>query len=901
VSIARRLGRGKRAVNNIGAIEDYLAATYAYGGGTLGGIPAMQQTLGGRSTELIPADYVGHALGGFRRNSVIFSCMLVRQLVFSAIRFQWQRFNNGRPSEMFGSSALSFLERPWPGGTTQDLLNRTIQSADLAGNAYWTTVDGEAVGMRPDWLQVLLLPRQVPGTLNEDGVRPPAMLSWKKVGYLYTEDGVNSGQEPVYLDASRVSHYAPIPDPLANYRGMSWLTPVIREVAGDESMTEHKRRFFDNGATGNIIVTHPETADIDTVKRFASELEDSLRRPVTDAVFRTLHVGGGADATVVGANLAEVEFSATQGHGETRIAAAAGVPPVIVGLSEGLQAATYCGTYNEAVWTTRGIVKLGEILPGDAVWSLVDGRLEPRKVTWHAPTGTKPVYTIRTRNRTVTFTDNHPVLVRVPGNSAGGNVSRAPGIEWRRVDQLRVGDKVVQARHLPDQGLGMLPTGAPATVDAMQWLGAYTGDGCLSGDGTVRMCIPVDDRARPHYEALAGRLFLRHSTPRHDRRAQDGLTDEMVRLRGEGLTYRQIVDRMGLALHPMSVRDRVATATREYGPTDVPVPTSPARNGFQLHSKHAVAWHHRMGVTGTASTKRVPGWVYELREDLRLAYLAGIVDTDGSVGVDGRLSVQFANRDLAEDVRMLLISCGIACSNLGEVTYTAAVLPNPGLRDTYRAWRFVASSAVEVATIPFADHVYRERVVANQHRHRPAGGDAAKAGLSDDLGFYTIRSIDVGPAEPVYDIEVEGGHSFLADGVVVHNSNYAQARRRFADGTMHPLWQNVAGTFEQMMGIPPAGVRLWYDTRDVPFLREDEKDAAQIALTQAQTMAQLVNSGYEPTSVSRAVLSGDFGLLTHTGFFSVQLRPPGEMVPPIGTPPPVQGAASTNGQQPAAV
>jgi phage portal protein BeeE len=473
VSIARRLGRGKRAVNNIGAIEDYLAATYAYGGGTLGGIPSMQQTLGGRSTELIPADYVGHALGGFRRNSVIFSCMLVRQLVFSAIRFQWQRFNNGRPSEMFGSSALSFLERPWPGGTTQDLLNRTIQSADLGGNAYWTAVDGEAVGMRPDWVQVLLLPRLVPGTLNEDGTRPPAMLSWKKVGYLYTEDGVNSGQEPVYLDASRVSHYAPIPDPLANYRGMSWLTPVIREVAGDESMTEHKRRFFDNGATGNIIVTHPETADIDTVKRFASELEDSLRRPVTDAVFRTLHVGGGADATVVGANLAEVEFSATQGHGETRIAAAAGVPPVIVGLSEGLQAATY--------------------------------------------------------------------------------------------------------------------------------------------------------------------------------------------------------------------------------------------------------------------------------------------------------------------------------------------------------------------------------------------------------------------------------------------SNYAQARRRLADGTMHPLWQNVAGTFEQMMGVPPAGVRLWYDTRDVPFLREDEKDAAQIALTQAQTMAQLVNAGYEPTSVSRAVLSGDFGLLTHTGFFSVQLRPPGEMVPPTGTPPPVQGAASTNGQQPAAV
>jgi phage portal protein BeeE len=37
----------------------------------------------------------------------------------------------------------------------------------------------------------------------------------------------------------------------------------------------------------------------------------------------------------------------TQGAGETRIAAAAGVPPVIVGLSEGLQAATY-SNYSQA-------------------------------------------------------------------------------------------------------------------------------------------------------------------------------------------------------------------------------------------------------------------------------------------------------------------------------------------------------------------------------------------------------------------------------------------------------------------------------------------------------------------------------------------------------------------------
>jgi hypothetical protein len=45
--------------------------------------------------------------------------------------------------------------------------------------------------------------------------------------------------------------------------------------------------------------------------------------------------------TVAGANLQQLDFRGTQGAGETRLCAAGGVPPVIVGLSEGLQAATY--------------------------------------------------------------------------------------------------------------------------------------------------------------------------------------------------------------------------------------------------------------------------------------------------------------------------------------------------------------------------------------------------------------------------------------------------------------------------------------------------------------------------------------------------------------------------------
>jgi hypothetical protein len=50
---------------------------------------------------------------------------------------------------------------------------------------------------------------------------------------------------------------------------------------------------------------------------------------------------------VVGADMRQLDFKATQGAGETRICAAARVPAIIVGVSEGLESATY-SNYGQA-------------------------------------------------------------------------------------------------------------------------------------------------------------------------------------------------------------------------------------------------------------------------------------------------------------------------------------------------------------------------------------------------------------------------------------------------------------------------------------------------------------------------------------------------------------------------
>lgn len=334
-SLIRRL-TGDRSIVSI---NDYIAAINTYGFN-----PSITSTISSRA-ETIDTSFVGYTLGGMKNNSIIFSCMAARQFVFSSVRFRFQRLRQGKPSDMFGTPALQILESPVPGESTQDLLSRMIQDADLAGNAYHvldtplTRLDGDSTSknilrLRPDWVDIVITPRM---RRLPDG--SAAQLGWQRMGYVYTEGGRQSGNDAVPLLVDEVSHFAPTPDPLAMFRGMSWLTPVAREIENDSLMTQHKRRFMENGATPNLIIKHPVGADRQKVIDFQKRL--NAENSGTENAGRTLNLYPGADPVIVGSNMEQLDFRAVQGAGETRIAAAAGTPPIIVGLSEGLESATY--------------------------------------------------------------------------------------------------------------------------------------------------------------------------------------------------------------------------------------------------------------------------------------------------------------------------------------------------------------------------------------------------------------------------------------------------------------------------------------------------------------------------------------------------------------------------------
>lgn len=353
--------RGRVGRRQIESLEDYALAlsSFTYGGLSygplMGGMGITQTLAGGQMTELAPNNFIGLSMFAYQSNGPVFACMLVRQLVFSSIRFQWQQLRGGKPSEMFGNGDLAVLEEPWPGGTTQDLLGRMINDADLAGNSYWykntslarlgtQSPGSELVRMRPDWTNIVCSQRMLErGPMLDNGRQQLGQLGWKKEGYVYSENGDHSS--PVAFMADEVVHFAPIPDPMATYRGMSWLTPILREIQADQAMTRHQRAFFDNGATVNMVVKHPDGASQEKVQTWIKEFKE--KHGGVENAYKTLNLYPGADAVAVGSNMKEIDFKSVRGGGETRIAAAAGVPPVIVGLSEGLAAATY-SNYGQA-------------------------------------------------------------------------------------------------------------------------------------------------------------------------------------------------------------------------------------------------------------------------------------------------------------------------------------------------------------------------------------------------------------------------------------------------------------------------------------------------------------------------------------------------------------------------
>jgi hypothetical protein len=209
-------------------------------------------------------------------------------------------------------------------------LTRMEWHAGVAGNSFVTNyTPGRLRVLRPDWVAIVYGSQREPDD-------PAHALDGEVLGYVYQNGGIASyGTDPTMLSPVDVAHWSPIPDPLNAGIGMSWITPAIREIQGDVLATEHKIRFFENSATPNLVVKGLTAASREQFNDMVDMIEEK-HAGIRNA-YKTLYLTQGADATVVGSDLRQIDFKEVQGGGESRISSLSRVHPVILGLSEGLK------------------------------------------------------------------------------------------------------------------------------------------------------------------------------------------------------------------------------------------------------------------------------------------------------------------------------------------------------------------------------------------------------------------------------------------------------------------------------------------------------------------------------------------------------------------------------------
>ncbi|HEU5085717.1 MAG TPA: phage portal protein [Acidimicrobiales bacterium] len=341
-SLLRRLRGSTRSAPwpTIGGIDALasLVNQFSFNGSTY---PLVNQTWGRTATTEMAGGLEGH-VAALMQSPPAFAAQWTRSLVLSQARFSWRNppHHQTAPRKLFGTQALAILERPWPNGTTGELITSMEWHAGLAGNAYVLNRGGRLRVLRPDWVTIVY------GSMSDPDADRFA-LDAELLGYVYHPGGFRSNAKPETLLVSEVAHWAPIPDPLGAGVGMSWLTPVLREIQGDIAATTHKLKFFENGATPNLVVKGLPADDPQKFKALVALLEE--QHSGLSNAYKTLYLSAGGDATVVGANLKDLDLKGVQGSHETRIAQASKVPATVLNISEGLAGSSLnAGNFGQA-------------------------------------------------------------------------------------------------------------------------------------------------------------------------------------------------------------------------------------------------------------------------------------------------------------------------------------------------------------------------------------------------------------------------------------------------------------------------------------------------------------------------------------------------------------------------
>ncbi|MCA1799703.1 MAG: hypothetical protein LC650_00070 [Actinobacteria bacterium] len=172
-----------------------------------------------------------------------------------------------------------------------------------------------------------------------------------------------------------------------------------------------------------------------------------------------------------------------------------------------------------------------------------------------------------------------------------------------------------------------------------------------------------------------------------------------------------------------------------------------------------------LGWIGGSFDEEIPWAVLRSGLDVQRAFLSGLFDGDGHISLhDQTLGVYYETRShrLAHQVRLMLLNMGILCSwheseHKGSMRYRLCIRGQRG-ENFLALVPMISRRKIEQAA------QYQQKMISRHGRKLRWDFDENGEVMLDIISIEPLGKM------PVYDITVPGDHSFIADGLVTHNS-----------------------------------------------------------------------------------------------------------------------------------
>lgn len=581
-------------------------------------------------------------------------------------------------------------------------------------------------------------------------------------------------------------------------RGVSRIEPLRTTLYNEDASRRAIESWWKRGARPSLMISSPQGLSDKAYERLQATV--SKVHGGADQMGGTIVLEEGAKPVPVQLSAEEMQYIQARTLNREEVCGVYDVPPPVVHI---LDHATFCLPADARVSTPTGPVRIADVSAGDVVYAFDGQRLTPSPVARAGQTGVKELWKVRTANRTLFATDNHPVLVaRRPHLSGEGNRARygEPELAYVPVGVLAPGDLIVTAHGYADESKRQVtPTGRPVTQMLMEFLGIMLGDGTINAEESVSLAHAADARHIDHYRHAAQELFTRRG--------------------GEPIKWHAQSDR--------SSRFSSASAAREL---------------------------RALGVGGGAHTKSIPGWVFECDQPSRLSFLRGLFEADHPVDKKGRIAFSLCNENMVRQAWDLCVGLGISVTNIRHTEYEVK-LPN-GQPFLSTMWQFSCTNPGENMFIGSWDPQDFERIASGKpfndayYRYADRRGNV----IEPPVGCRLARVKEVGPTGdvvPVFDLTVPAGHSFIAEGVIVHNSNITEQMRSMYRDTMAPRLEDVESVVEHHLTVP-----------DFPEIKVEGRFALDEVLrgdfeTRATAVGSLIEKGVMKPSEARPLFDLD--------------------------------------------